>query len=253
MTAPSGRCQVGAVLVPLCWRLEDPPPVALLATAASSAATPPLLVIDRREPLPEVARSELAACLSSPERQRLAALRQPGDRERFLRGRGALRLLLGAWLGQPGEAVAIQAAPRGKPCCPGGPEFNVSHSGELILLALHPSRPVGVDVERERPDLDWRPIARRMLPVAEAEALEQLAHRQGARAAAAAFFSAWCRLEARLKARGLGLAAPGEPPLRREAGEDLWDVAVPVGYRAAVALTAHPAAVAGACPPGPPG
>jgi hypothetical protein len=34
---------------------------------------------------------------------------------------------------------------------------------------------VGVDVERARAGLDWRPIARRVLPADECDALERLA------------------------------------------------------------------------------
>ena len=222
------------------WRLAEqlsPPPVAL-PDAVRGAAQPPgpplVLSLDRCDPLPEPLRQALLASLAPAECQRLDALRQLADRERFLRGRAALRLLLGAWLALPPAAVPIEASPHGKPHCPGGPAFNISHSGDLILLALHPSRPVGVDVEQARPDLDWRPIARRVLPAAEAETLERLAAGGESSAAADGFLRAWCRLEAGLKARGLGLAGLGEP----SAGLTLWDVAVPAGYRAAVALAA---------------
>ena len=36
----------------------------------------------------------------------------------------------------------------GKPFLPNGPFFNISHSGEYAVLAMHPSREVGVDIER---------------------------------------------------------------------------------------------------------
>jgi 4'-phosphopantetheinyl transferase len=217
------------------WRLAErisPPAPALPGgpPAVAQLAGPPLvLALDRREPLPEAVRQALAASLGPAERQRLDVLRQLADRERFLRGRAALRHLLGAWLALPPAAVPLEVGPHGKPHCPGGPAFNVSHSGDLILLALHPSRPV--------------------LPAATAAALEQLAAGGESGAAADGFLRAWCRLEAGLKARGLGLAGLGEPPQ----GMAVWEVAVPAGYRAAVALMAHPAAAAGACPPDPPG
>jgi len=113
------------------------------------------------------------------------------------------------------------------------PQFNLSHSGELILLAFHARDPVGVDVERQRPDLDWRPIARRCLDPSTVESLLALPPAE----AVSAFVQAWCDLEAGLKARGVGLAwandgqALGmEPRLRR------WRLAVPAGYAGAVAL-----------------
>lgn len=215
---------------------------------ASTAACPPLLLaIDLREPLPDPVRAELAASLAPAEVQRWEALRLPADQERFLRGRGALRRLVGLWRGEPPAAVPIGVGPHGKPCCAGGPEFNLSHSGDLILLALHRERPVGVDVEQLRPGLTWRPIARRVLPPAEWQALEAqwpplerrageadsaAAERQGAEA----FLAAWCRLEARLKAQGLGLAGLQQA----EAAVEVWEVAVPIGYRAALALAPAP-------------
>jgi phosphopantetheinyl transferase len=113
------------------------------------------------------------------------------------------------------------------------PQFNLSHSGELILLAFHARDLVGVDVERQRSDWDWRPIARRCLDPSTVEALLALAPAE----AASAFVQAWCDLEAGLKARGVGLVGANdgqaqamEPRLRR------WRLAVPAGYAGAVAL-----------------
>jgi 4'-phosphopantetheinyl transferase len=221
------------LLEPCSWRLEEAP-----CGPEAPLPAPALLLIDRRRPLPPAQLDAFTASLSPLERQRHGALHQPDDRERFLLGRAALRRLLGVWLELAPVAVPIECGPHGKPRCPGGPEFNVSHSGDLILLALHPSRPVGVDVERPRPGLAWRPIARRVLPPAECEALEALAAAGSEAAAADAFLLAWCRLEARLKARGEGFAglAGLAGAAAGEAGGCLWDVAAPAGYRAAVAL-----------------
>ena len=36
----------------------------------------------------------------------------------------------------------------GKPYIEGGPFFNISHSGDYSVLAIHPSREVGVDIEK---------------------------------------------------------------------------------------------------------
>ncbi len=212
------------MLIPVPWRLLEPPP------DPPPLQEPLLLSLDVRDPLPDPVRADLAASLVPVEQQRWEALRLPEDRERFLRGRGGLRRLLGAWRDEPPEAVPIGAGAHGKPCCTGGPEFNLSHSGDLILLALHRERAVGVDVEQLRPGLAWRPIARRVLPPAEWQALEA----EGAEA----FLAAWCRLEARLKAQGLGFAGLGQPAVAVE----LWDVAVPLGYRAALALALAPEA-----------
>lgn len=245
------------LLHPLPWRAGQEP----AALPPSEPTAPPLLLLlDRRQPISAELRQHLATTLNARERQRLNAYRLMADQERFLLGRGGLRSLLGRWLDLAPQAVPLEADAHGKPHCPGGPAFNISHSGELILLGLHGSRPVGVDVERLRPELDWPRLARRMFSESERQALER--HPPSERAEA--FLGAWCRLEARLKAQGTGLAGlerlreqerqsggtgPGETATadfspadnpRSEGstatGERLWDVAVPAGYRSAVAL-----------------
>ena len=44
-----------------------------------------------------------------------------------------------------GEVLVTKS---GKPYLANGPFFNISHSGEYAVLAVHPSRDVGVDIER---------------------------------------------------------------------------------------------------------
>jgi 4'-phosphopantetheinyl transferase len=200
---------------------------------------PSLLILDRRDGAGAATPGTLGSMLDRAEQDRAARFRRPEDRVRFLVGRAALRQVLGTWLDCDPAALRFRYGPHGKPVLDGSeqttPHFNLAHSGNLILLAFHPSRPVGVDVERLRPGLDWRPIARRVLPADAVSRLESLPPEQGD----AAFLEAWCRLEARLKASGEGLA--GLERLRRESATQpaeiaIWDVEVPAGYGAAVAL-----------------
>jgi len=222
-------------LQPLPWTLGQPPPSLPLGTA------PPLvLLLLCRQPLAAEHEATLLASLSAEERQRHGAYRRPADQARFLVARAGLRQLLGHWLGQAPSAIAIEADHRGKPrCCDlRAPAFNGSHSGDLILLAFHATAEVGVDVEQARVHLPWEPIAERCFSPGEVAELRALPLAEQA----SAFLAAWCRLEARVKASGVGLAgksaegpdAPPPPALR------LWDVGVPAGYRAAVALLANP-------------
>lgn len=243
----AGEVSAAAALTPRLWRLEEEPPGAqeVLLARRDDVETPPLLLlIDRREPLHPSFRERLGASLASDERRRHDTYRRPEDRQRFLLGRGGLRRLLGGWLQLAPQAVPLAVGPHGKPHCPIAPPFNVSHSGDLILIALHRERPVGVDVERLRPDLDWQAVAARTLGDRTLQAITGLPAAQRP----AAFLAAWCRLEARLKARGTGLAGleqlhrqdgltGGEPGGRAApGGERVWEVQVPPDYRAAVAL-----------------
>lgn len=239
-------------LQPHQWQPGDPPP----RMPPCGAAPPLLLLINSRLSLPPT--KKLLDHLSKEEYQRHQAYRHPADRLRFLVGRASLRVLLGHWLRQSPGSIQLQARSQGKPHCPEGPAFNVSHSGDLILLGFHATSAVGVDVEVDRPGLDWTPIARRVLPAREVEALCALPPAEQA----SVFLQVWCRLEARLKADGSGLWG-----LERMGNEDsaVWDVAVPTGYAAAAALMrahrtplgrwprAHPAASAGADHPSLPG
>lgn len=255
-------------LTPRAWRIEQPPEPWLASALAAAAPVPLVLLLDRSVPIPPDTQNQLEGWLAPAEQQRLAVLQRPEVRQRFLLARAGLRRLLAAYCDQPPEAVRLEHGPHGKPFSPGGPPFNLSHSGDLILLAFTADRDraVGVDLERHRPGLAWRPIAARVLPASTCEALAALPVEQQL----PGFLRTWCHLEARLKARGWGLA--GLERLRREeavgveavgaealgveaigleavgariagaegaaAGELLWDVRLPAGYQGAVALEA---------------
>jgi 4'-phosphopantetheinyl transferase len=198
--------------------------------------------VDRSNPRVLAVSAELEALLSCQDRDHVNRLQRTDDRQRTLLGRGVLRLVLGSWLDRDPAALRFAAGPHGKPQLldPGPstpqftpPQFNISHSGELILLAFHAAAPVGVDVERLQPDLDWRPIARRCLAPAQVESLLALPPAQ----AASAFMESWCALEAGLKALGVGLAQASEAPaLAMEPQLRRWPLALPAGYAGAVAL-----------------
>jgi len=216
---------------PLAWGTPD------------DQEAPALLLIDRRAAAGAETTRALVSLLDHGEQERARRFRRPEDRERYRLGRAALRQVLGAWLDRDPAALRFRYGPHGKPALDGVgdavPHFNLAHSGDLILLAIHATSPVGVDVEHHRPDLAWEPLARRVLPPAECQLLEQLPPEQRR----GAFLVAWCRLEARLKARGEGFA--GLERLHAEAlsgldsaGERTWEVVLPAGYVAAVALAA---------------
>jgi len=178
--------------------------------------------------------------LNGTERSRLAAFRLPQDRWRHGLARSGLKWLLAQVLGVEPLTLEFQAGPRGKPylapsaAVPSPPQFNGSHAGELVLLALHPSQAVGVDTERLDRRLDWQRLAPRLL------SSQQLAdlgnwppdHQR------AVLLRQWCRLEAQLKCNGQGLA--GLEALRQDLAShppraNLMELALPAGYCGALA------------------
>lgn len=241
----SGDSPVCAAIPPLAWpgpggHLVLPP-----WPSPATDAPPLLLLLDRRASQLQALVTPLGDLLDPGERQRLRQLRRQGDSERFLLGRGALRLILGGWLGCDPAGLVLGAGPQGKPeliskaavgQAKGGPppQFNVSHSGDLILLGFHSRRPVGVDVEQRRPVPEWEGLAGRCLPPEESERIGALPEERRSDA----FLAAWCLLEAGLKARGLGLFAgePAEPGPGEDPHPDHWPLVLPKGYVGAAAL-----------------
>lgn len=179
-------------------------------------------------------QSRLAPLLSPEEHTRLERLRLREDQQRFLVGRGLLRLLAGAHLGLPPEYIKLNHGPFGKPFmvpCPGAPtlQFNVSHSGKLVLLAFHPVHEVGVDVEQVRQAPDWEAVARRTFPAGEYRAWTALPSEQRL----TGFFQAWTRHEASMKTLGRGIA--GENSAVPDARLALFDLVLPENYQGAAA------------------
>jgi len=179
-------------------------------------------------------RSHLALLLSAEEKARLERLRLVEDQQRFVTGRGLLRLLVGACLRLPPEHVALDSTPFGKPRLvppAGAPplNFSVSHSGKQLLLAFHPVHEVGVDVEEVRPLTDSTAIARQTFPGRDLETLMLL----DANARLDAFFRIWTRHEAGIKALGRGFIDQSDMALNDQVV--CCDLELPAGYQGALA------------------
>lgn len=152
---------------------------------------------------PEPVAERLAAVLSPGELRRAARYRSAADARRFSAARGWLRHVLGTVLGLDPAAVPVTEGP-GKPrlLTGGPPHFNVSHAGELTVVAVA-SFEVGVDVEHARSGWRWADVVAVACAPEEADALA--AGVPGAEREEA-FLAVWTAKEAYLKATGEGLA-----------------------------------------------
>lgn len=158
---------------------------------------------------------------------------QAGDQDRRqalkLRRRFLLRLILGAYLGQPGKDLEFVYGPSGKPELASGTElgglhFNLSHSGDWLALAVARDVAVGVDIEQRRELKRAGDLARRYFSPREAEHLAALAEPERS----AQFFKLWTVREACIKAMGSSLARSlGELELAPDTAELQT---VPVGW-----------------------
>ena len=164
---------------------------------------------------------QLGRLLTPDEWERANRFRFDKHRRQYVVGRGALRTLLGAYLGVRPELVRFTYGPRGKPFLAEdstGLFFNLSNSDELALVGLIRGPEIGVDIEYLKPMPDCEQIAERFFSESERVVLRGIPKERKEET----FFNCWTRKEAYLKAVGEGLAAPldsfdvtlapGEPP-----------------------------------------
>lgn len=142
--------------------------------------------------------------LSDEECERLDLYRSGEAAERYVVTRSLVRIVLGEHLRLGARDLRVSRTDTGKPVVAEGIHFNVSHSGDLILLALSEERAVGVDVERRRevPRVDAM-----TLRWFTQEERKDVARLRGAGASESdAFLRVWSLKEARLKALGVGIS-----------------------------------------------
>ncbi len=131
----------------------------------------------------------------------------------FIAARAALRRTLGKRLGRDPATLTFVLGPHGKPeFKPAGEtpastirtHFNLSHSGDTIVIALAEGLELGVDVEELDRNTPTGRLARRFFTEAESHAVESADETDRNRV----FFHCWTAKEAVLKATGSGLTVP---------------------------------------------
>ena len=176
------------------------------------------------------------ASLSSAEQRRLERL-AGAPRERFAVSHGAMRQILGAYLGCRPIDVPLDA-PSGEPPRVTGLELSLTHCDQLALLAVALTR-VGVDAEDTGrvADEEIAALAEATLTPAEMERLLEAPSDERARV----WLRSWVRKEAVLKASGEGFRDrdPSEVDVSadRVGGLVLVDLDVGRDHVAAAALT----------------
>jgi 4'-phosphopantetheinyl transferase len=203
--------------------------------------------------LTEAQVDALIPLLAADEQHRADGYCRAELRTAFVAARARLRLLLGQYLRIAPVEVQFVYNVHGRPEL--SPEmgcerlnFNLSHSGTVVLYAFAWQRQVGVDVERPGRRLEFESIAGRFFSAHETNALTALPESERR----AAFFRGWTRKEAFIKATGRGLSyglgrfdvslAPHEPARLLRADWDdprawtLRDLPAGLGYAAALAV-----------------
>lgn len=195
--------------------------------------------------LPPEGVARCRAVLDDGERARAAAFLRQRDRQQYAVAHGALRILAARELQVAPSVLRWETGPYGKPelAAPWSGLFtSLSHSADLVAVAIAVGRAVGVDVQHLVPRLDAVALSTRFYAPAEAA---YVATGGDASAQTDRFTRLWSRKEAVVKAAGgrlwpnLRIAVLGrdvvscaEPP----GSYRVADVPVSAGFRGAVAL-----------------
>jgi len=128
-------------------------------------------------------------------------------RRRHTVSHAALRILLGQYLARPPRGIDFSYNAHGKPRLAGENHkinFNLSHTEEIMLVAFVLDSEVGIDIEAVTRHVDYMGVGQRWFSTLESRTLQSLPEHERVDA----FFRAWCRKEAYIKARGEGMAHP---------------------------------------------
>lgn len=181
--------------------------------------------------------------LDESEQARAADVKDPRDGQRFAIAHGALRLLAGRELNTRPQALTFTFGRYGKPeLADARLHTSLSHSGDLIAVAICASRQVGVDIQHAEAGIDTVALSARFFPPGEAR---YVAEGGDAGERADRFAHLWTRKEAvvkavggrlwpnlRIEVRDRDVVACAEPP----GSHRVADLRAGARFRAAVAL-----------------
>ena len=174
---------------------------------------------------------KMRAAISPSDRLRAERFHFDRDRDRFIASRGIQRLVLAQYLGIEASEMQFFTGPYGKPQFADTTlRFNLSHSDDLMLLAVTHGRDLGVDVEFMKPNVPFETLADHYFDPEDAWDLRLLPAAQRPWK----FYDIWTTTEAQLKASGVGLSHGAHVP-----DADRWSMmkfTPAAGYAAAVAV-----------------
>ncbi len=183
--------------------------------------------------------------LSEIERARAAAFRFEHHRRAYVVAHGVLRDVLARYVDSDRAGIDFDVTDAGRPYLRAGDiDFNLSHAGDAVVVAVASGQRVGVDLEEVKVAMEHDALAARFFAPPEIDEIRS----GGARAQPGAFFACWTKKEAIVKAVGRGLQMPldsfnvvvGALHQRVTVGRDgawtLVDLGLSSGYAGAVAM-----------------
>lgn len=143
--------------------------------------------------------------LNAEEKARAERFYFSQHKRRFSMARATLRIILARYLNTRPDRLEFSYNSHGKPKVINSSrlQFNLSHTGDLALLAIGKGFPMGVDIEKYSAR-SYEGIAKTLFSEQELEEFMKVP----ASLKPATFFHIWSQKEAFIKACGLGLAYP---------------------------------------------
>ena len=194
--------------------------------------------------------AEAPSSLSAEELARADRFKVEHARQNFLVSHHLLRQTLSGYLQSDARSIRYRYGQHGKPVLDAEDRcelhFNLSHSGDRLLIAVCHDHEIGVDIERIQQRSDPLQLARHFMSSDEASALAKMRDPVARREF---FFTLWTRKEAFVKSLGrgffhalnetgmleisAGVHVPSSVELR---AYRIIDLEIAVGYKAAVAI-----------------
>jgi 4'-phosphopantetheinyl transferase len=146
----------------------------------------------------------LEPLLDPTEHERAGRFRFEDDRARYVIGRVLLRLGVQRYAPEFTAPLQLRYSGLGRPLLPpeAGLDFSISHTRDWVAIAFAQGARIGVDLEYTGTQVDVAELAERIFSDDDLSAFTALP----AADRSAAFFRAWTRKEAYLKAIGEGIA-----------------------------------------------
>jgi 4'-phosphopantetheinyl transferase len=144
---------------------------------------------------------QLFQCLNNQEQIRANSYVRVVDAKRYIICRATLKRLLALYSNKSVVEIELQYRDNRKPFLTSDdlkPEFNVTHSGDLAMIAIG-NDDVGIDLEMVENDFSYGEILDHFFSKAEINAIRT------ATAPRNLFYKLWTRKEALLKATGVGI------------------------------------------------
>ncbi|WP_149277117.1 4'-phosphopantetheinyl transferase family protein [Pareuzebyella sediminis] len=146
--------------------------------------------------------------LSHDEIDKASTFKFEKDQNISVLSRGLLKMISAEYLGIKADMIDLKYGTFGKPFYANSTsnflKFNVSHSGNYIVLAFTKDSEIGVDVELIKRNFNVLDIAQNFFSIEEIKSLKTFEKSERVEA----FFRCWTRKEAFIKAKGSGLSFP---------------------------------------------